>query len=185
MSLIDDYYLRDAAREEISLVYEKFIYPFFGNNVIPLNTAIQIHEINQSVLQLLMKNSNASDSENIAGIISLLSLNSTATELILEGFLTGSMLQPEHIVPCNELAFSVYLAIGIVDKNKKEASSSLIVHTSKIVRKFPLVLLNPVTDEGLKLAKYYGATPVYPHEIYQLGILHVWQNGSCVPIKSG
>ncbi|NEP71713.1 MAG: hypothetical protein F6K25_06635 [Okeania sp. SIO2G4] len=172
-NLIQGYTLQPIPRDKIDWVYG-IVQSTWGMQLIPYEIILQIHQVNPSAFQVVVRLNGHVENPEICAIISLIPLTSESSELMLKKSLTGLNLKPEHVAPGDTIQSSAYLAFGgVITKNIRDYGASF-VYTAKLMMNYSLVFTLPITKEGLSFAQRMGFVPVEPKEDSDVGILHIW-----------
>lgn len=172
-NLIQGYTLQPIPRDKIDWVYG-VVQSILGVRLIPYEIILQIHQVNPSAFQIVVRLNGHVENSKICAIISLIPLTAESSELMLKKSLTGLNLKPEHVAPVDTIQSSAYLAFGGVITKKIRDYGASYVYAAKLMMNYSLVFTLPITKEGLNFAQRMGFVPVEPKENSDVGILHVW-----------
>lgn len=147
---------QNASVEQITDLYENFIYPLFGSEVMPLETAIMIQEKCPSALKLVFERN--SDMKVPVGFYSMIPINDSALETVCRDF-GGSNLTLKQVDNSSHQSYlSAIAAFGM------RARVATLSYAYSHGLQYQKVFSVPVTDEGLNWVSRMGFLPRDPNQ---------------------
>lgn len=152
------YFEKQATIEEAKELYNNFITPIFGDQVLSVNTAQSFQKKNADALRLVFEEGNE---ESPIGFYSIIPINDMGIQWISENDNSGAKLKEEHVG--NSTDTSIGYIAGVAAFGLRARVATISFAYSFGVR-FKEVISVPVSDDGLHWVKKLGCQPYYKNK---------------------
>lgn len=152
------YFEKQATLEEVKALYNNFITPIFGDQVLSVDTAQTFQKNNADALRLVFEEGNE---ETPIGFYSIIPINQRGIQWIAEHDNSGAKLNEEHLAPSKDNSSGYIAGVAAFGLRARVATISF-AYSFGI--KFKEVLSVPVSEDGLHWVKKLGCEPYYKNK---------------------